>query len=444
MAYRIQIRRDTSSSWSNENPILSQGELGLETDTGKLKIGDGVHAWNDLPYFAGDSGGSSTWTGLEETPDSFTGQAGKGTRVKSDETGLEFVDYLTKEANDINSLTEKNYLLPDDIILIEDSEDGYSKKRITASTIKRFVNYIGDRGVIGGGYDGNDYLYSIEYINILTTDGSSYFGELSTSEYTLAATSNGINDRGIFAGGKDLDNDPISNIEYITISIRGDSTEFGNLTQARGLLAATSNGVNDRGVFGGGNNNDYEYLSLMDYITILTTGNATTFGNLTNDMHSLAGTSNATNDRGIFGGGQPSSHSVNIDYITLSTPGNATYFGDLSSGRDSLAATSNGVNDRGVFGGGNPTTALMDYVTISTTGNATNFGNLTTARGGLSALSNSTGERGVFCGGYYEDYYGGTQVYDTMDYITINSPSNAIDFGSLNSNRKQPASTSNT
>lgn len=52
MATKIQIRRGTSSSWTFENPVLSSGELGLETDTNKLKIGNGTTAWNSLDYFA--------------------------------------------------------------------------------------------------------------------------------------------------------------------------------------------------------------------------------------------------------------------------------------------------------------------------------------------------------------------------------------------------------
>ena len=50
MAHRIQLRRDTKINWYNENPILLDGEFGLETDTRKAKMGDGVRAWNDLPY----------------------------------------------------------------------------------------------------------------------------------------------------------------------------------------------------------------------------------------------------------------------------------------------------------------------------------------------------------------------------------------------------------
>ena len=56
MASRIQIRRGFSFNWEAVNPILSQGEMGYELDTGKLKIGDGATAWNPLPYFGGANG----------------------------------------------------------------------------------------------------------------------------------------------------------------------------------------------------------------------------------------------------------------------------------------------------------------------------------------------------------------------------------------------------
>ena len=51
MASIIQIRRDTASDWTSANPTLAQGELGLETDTLKLKAGTGTTAWNSLAYY---------------------------------------------------------------------------------------------------------------------------------------------------------------------------------------------------------------------------------------------------------------------------------------------------------------------------------------------------------------------------------------------------------
>ena len=50
MADRIQQRRDTAARWSQYNPILLEGEVGYVTDNpNQYKIGDGVHAWNELP-----------------------------------------------------------------------------------------------------------------------------------------------------------------------------------------------------------------------------------------------------------------------------------------------------------------------------------------------------------------------------------------------------------
>ncbi len=55
---KILIRRDTASNWTAANPVLGPGEQGYETDTGKMKIGDGSSNWTALPYFAGGGGGS--------------------------------------------------------------------------------------------------------------------------------------------------------------------------------------------------------------------------------------------------------------------------------------------------------------------------------------------------------------------------------------------------
>ena len=52
MATRIQLRRGIASSWTSSNPILASGEVGVETDTNKVKIGDGSSNWNELDYFA--------------------------------------------------------------------------------------------------------------------------------------------------------------------------------------------------------------------------------------------------------------------------------------------------------------------------------------------------------------------------------------------------------
>lgn len=60
MAYRIILRRDTSENWSNNNPVLLSGEPGYETDTGYLKIGDGVSTWQQLEFYMGATGATGS------------------------------------------------------------------------------------------------------------------------------------------------------------------------------------------------------------------------------------------------------------------------------------------------------------------------------------------------------------------------------------------------
>lgn len=54
MAGQWQLRRDTAANWSSVNPVLADGEIGVVKDASRqLKIGDGVTAWNSLPYVLG-------------------------------------------------------------------------------------------------------------------------------------------------------------------------------------------------------------------------------------------------------------------------------------------------------------------------------------------------------------------------------------------------------
>jgi hypothetical protein len=63
MAFRIQMRRDTSANWEINNPVLLLAEMGYETDTNQAKFGNGIDPWNDLAYFA--PGGNAGPTGPE-------------------------------------------------------------------------------------------------------------------------------------------------------------------------------------------------------------------------------------------------------------------------------------------------------------------------------------------------------------------------------------------
>lgn len=69
MLIKMQQRRGTASEWSQvaSTVVLSSGEFGLETDTGKFKIGDGSSVWNELAYVLDDSFNSAVYAKLSGT-----------------------------------------------------------------------------------------------------------------------------------------------------------------------------------------------------------------------------------------------------------------------------------------------------------------------------------------------------------------------------------------
>ena len=54
ISIRFRLRRDSAADWTSNNPVLLLGEPGIETDTRKIKYGDGTTAWNSLGYSVAD------------------------------------------------------------------------------------------------------------------------------------------------------------------------------------------------------------------------------------------------------------------------------------------------------------------------------------------------------------------------------------------------------
>ena len=67
MATKIQLRRDSAVNWAAKNPVLAEGEIGIDLDINRMKVGDGVTPWTTLVFTAGDA---PTWsrTGTTVTP----------------------------------------------------------------------------------------------------------------------------------------------------------------------------------------------------------------------------------------------------------------------------------------------------------------------------------------------------------------------------------------
>lgn len=85
---QIQVRRGTAAQWTSANPTLAAGEFGFESDTNKLKCGNGSTAWNSLSYISndGDITGVTAGTGITGGGTSGTVTVAIDTSVTADLT----------------------------------------------------------------------------------------------------------------------------------------------------------------------------------------------------------------------------------------------------------------------------------------------------------------------------------------------------------------------
>ena len=127
MAIQIQLRRGDSADWTATNPILAEGEVGVELDTLKLKVGNGIDNWNTLVYFAAGGSVSSVDmtvpTGLQVSGNPIITS---GTLAVSFATGYS-IPTTSKQTNWDTAYSWGNhatagYLLPTDIgVTVQDS-----------------------------------------------------------------------------------------------------------------------------------------------------------------------------------------------------------------------------------------------------------------------------------------------------------------------------------
>ena len=279
------------------------------------------------------------------------------------------------------------------------------------------------RGVFFGGSPADpDTMTSVE---IATTGNGSDFGTLANDLGNCKGCASST--RGLIMGGGTPS--LVNIIQGVTISSSGGVFDFGDLTEARNDTQAVANNV--RGISAGGNNPAKR--TGIEFVTIASVGNGTGFGDLTVKRSMGGGSGDAT--RGIImGGGSGTNPSPgeeeSIDFITIATLGDAQEFGELANEARTRTANLSSPTRALVAGGyvdpspGN--TSHIDFVTIQTKSNATDFGDLTSGKEGMGGASSHV--RGLFAGG--------TGVINTIDFITIATTGNAIDFGDMNTTRK--------
>ena len=184
----------------------------------------------------------------------------------------------------------------------------------------------GTRGLIMGGQQPS-YTTMINSININTLGNAVDTGGEYTGSASLAmAVYSPI--RMIIAGGYSTSSPTVApSVDFISITSTGDAVQFGELHERSG--AGFSNSV--RGIIGGGYNGGSN--GGMKHISIASLGEFREFGDMSSGNRFSAGNGNAASKtRGLFvGGGTPSSPYTNIiDYVEIVSLGNAQDFGDLT------------------------------------------------------------------------------------------------------------------
>ena len=297
--------------------------------------------------------------------------------------------------------------------------DGYGWRQVDNTTRSGRAIY--------GGTSNNPYYQVLHYVNIHTTGNSIDFGSLLVKRYGTTGSCSS-NTRAIVAGG--YTPGTLDTIEYFTMASNAQAIDFGNLNIAEYCMLSCSSST--RGLFTGSYNpaSSSANARQIQYVEIATTGDALDFGDMSGvTRYGGCGLSSPT--RGIFAGGRAKNnagpYSANagtheIDFVTIASKGNSTTFGDMTFNGGYCGGMSN--TTRGIIGGARQPATVnnIDMITIASTGNAVHFGDLTVARAG--SQTGSTQTRGVFIGGSPT-----ADTRKTIDYITISSSGNAIDFG---------------
>ena len=251
--------------------------------------------------------------------------------------------------------------------------------------------------------------------------------------------------RAVFMGSYNMPSPYRSvNMDLIEIATTGDATDFGDLSQQRGPSAV---GSATRGVASGGANPSV--ISRIDYTIISSSGGANDFGDLQLARRAMSSMGNQT--RGLVRGGvvtDPATLTNTIEFITIASAGDGSDFGDASVQQRSTGSTAN--STRGLTAGGydniNSSSIAPDkdinFLNIQSFGEEQKFGDLSTAGYDISACSSNT--RAVFAGGaVYVPSPASYTESNQIQFVTIATQGNTTDFGDLTEAKLSTNATSN-
>ena len=229
-------------------------------------------------------------------------------------------------------------------------------------------------------------------------------------------------DRMVMAGGW-YHGGYTNQLNYIQLSTPMNTRYFGNSRQITLSPIGVTGGA--RGLWHTGGWPGWQWSSTFEYVTFSSPGNGQYFGNATYRSVEAQGVSDGT--KGVFSGGWNGwwYGRTDIEYVTIATPSNTRSFGTAWQGRQHsnthITDGTKGVNAGGMNGWNWWNIyATMDYITISTPSNGTVFGGLRWSR--WANTGNTDGIKGFVFGGWWNPK-------GSMEIITIATPGNSTYFG---------------
>ena len=296
----------------------------------------------------------------------------------------------------------------------------------------------GTRGfAIGGNTQPGGVVNKIDFINIASTGNAQDFGDMVSGLFASAGMSNRT--RAVISGGRQTPSNT-SDIQYLDMASKGDTIDWG--VNPLNSLSYGSGAVSNqtRGITMGGLNTSNTKLTDIQFLTIASTGFINDFGDISSARGYISSVNSST--RGLCNGGTEPAQVNTIEFITIASTGDAQDFGDLTSVHGNLELVVLMSPTRGLIGSVDQTPAgdnrqNIDYVTIASLGNAAEFGDLSQS-GQHPTVNIGLCERMCFMvvGRQNTSPYSDNEV---IDYVTIATQGNAVDFGNLTDDTSMPA-----
>ena len=374
---RLLQRRGTASQWAVTNPVLESGELGVESDTNKMKLGDGRTAWNSLVYVGGlipGEQGIAGPTGPAGPSGPLGGIGPKGIDGDPGETGPKGTVNVTPPIQYTSTTSE---------LSLDQTQIEINEGQVVTPTSTKTSSYTLQAS------DANSFIGSSTSSMIVTVPDVLQNGQIVTfiqagaGEILFVGDGVQINSKDSFSKTKML---------YAGASITKVNDSyflFGDLALSGGVAGYFASGIDSSSTVSAVVD---KFLFPNDTRTVLSVG-------LSQARYGAGGVSNS-NVAGYFGGGDIlGSRVATVDKFAFPTDQRTVLGNGLSNGRGAMGAMSNS-GIAGYFGGGlfSSTTDTVDKFLFSSETSTNLPTGLSSARSQIGAFSNS-GTAGYFCGG---------------------------------------------